>query len=264
MRAGETDPVDAVHRTGRHQQVGEQRANPATGVGDPVGTHLVGVRGKLHLRPEAQRQITSVGVHVLAQEGHLGDARCGQGLHLGHHLTERPAHLGAADGRHDAERTAVVAADLDGHPGLVIGVPLGWQHRREGIGVAADRLLQDLHHRAVFPGLGQELGGPMHVVGSEDHVDVSGPCLDPLPILLGEATGDRHLQARSGLLQGLQVAQGPVEPVVGVLTDAAGVEDDHVGFGLGYGRHHPVSLEQACDSLAVMLVHLAPVGAHGV
>ena len=120
------------------------------------------------------------------------------------------------------------------------------------------------HQLTKLSASGQELGGPMHVVGSEDHVDVSGPCLDPLPILLGEATGDRHLQARSGLLQGLQVAQGPVEPVVGVLTDAAGVEDDHVGFGLGYGRHHPVSLEQACDSLAVMLVHLAPVGAHGV
>ena len=54
----------------------------------------------------------------------------------------------------------------------------------------------------------------------------------------------------------------PVELVVGVLTDAARVEHDDVGRLEIVGRLHAVGDEQARDPLGVVLVHLAPVGAH--
>ena len=57
----------------------------------------------------------------------------------------------------------------------------------------------------------------------------------------------------------LEVTEGPVELVVGILTDAAGVEDDHVGIGDVVDAVHPVGLEQAGDPLRVVLVHLTAV-----
>ena len=72
--------------------------------------------------------------------------------------------------------------------------------------------------------------------------------------------GHDDLAAVLVALPRLQVSEVAVELVVGVLADAAGVEDDHVGVGLGVGAHEAVGLEQAGDPLGVVLVHLAPVG----
>ncbi len=104
----------------------------------------------------------------------------------------------------------------------------------------------------------------MHIVGSKDHVHVARPLLDEIPVLLGETSRHSHLQVGSGLLRRLQVAQSPVEPVVGVLPDAAGVQDDHIGVGLSSSRNHAICFEKASDALAVVLVHLAPVGTQGI
>ena len=77
----------------RPQQVGEQRAAPG--------------------------QVAAVGVDVLAEEGDLGHAPAGQVRDLGDQVVERPADLGPAHRRHDAEGARVVTARLDGHPGRV-------------------------------------------------------------------------------------------------------------------------------------------------
>ncbi len=61
-----------------------------------------------------------------------------------------------------------------------------------------------------------------------------------------------------------KVAEVAVELVVGVLPDAAGVEHDHVGVVEPVGGLHAVGLEQPGEPLRVVLVHLAPVGAHDV
>ena len=262
--AGEPDPSDPVDGTGGGQQVGEQGAGPPGGIVHPGLTGLVDIGRPGVQGPQAQGQVASVGVHVLAEQGDLGDPVGGQGLDLGHHLPERPADLGASYRRHDAEGTAVVAPDLDGDPRLVVGISLGGQRRGEGVGVVADRLLEDLHDRAVGTGLGQEFGGPVHVVGSEDDVDMGGPLLDLVPVLLGEATSDGHLDVGTFGLQGLEVPEGPVELVVGVLPDAAGVQHDDVGLVLRCRRDHAVGFQEPGDPLAVVLVHLAPVGTYGV
>ena len=83
-----------------------------------------------------------------------------------------------------------------------------------------------------------------------------------LAVLLGEAAADRDLQVGPLLLQRLQVAEVAVELVVGVLPDAAGVEHDDVGRVEVVGRLHALGREQSGDPLGVVLVHLAPVGAH--
>ena len=68
-----------------------------------------------------------------------------------------------------------------------------------------------------------------------------------------------------GGLHRAQVAEVAVEPVVGVLPDRAGVEDDDVGGLVGVGRADVAGrLEQPGHPLGVVHVHLAPVGADGV
>src|SRR5660397_48551 len=63
------------------------------------------------------------------------------------------------------------------------------------------------------------------------------------------------------LLERLRPSEVSVELVVGVLTDAARVEDDDVGL-LQVGRRlHPVGHQEAGDALGIVLVHLAAEGA---
>ena len=113
-------------------------------------------------------------------------------------------------------------------------------------------------------GLVEQLGGPVHVVGAEHHVDVRRPLPHQVAVLLGEAAGHHDLEAGALRLERLQVAEGAVQLVVGVLPDAAGVEDDDVRVLGTLGLGQPVGLEEAGDAQRVVLVHLAPEGADGV
>jgi hypothetical protein len=99
---------------------------------------------------------------------------------------------------------------------------------------------------------------------AEHDVDVRRLLAHELAVLLGEAAGDDDLAVGPGILPSLEVPEVAVELVVGVLPNAAGVEDDDVGLGLAVGAREPVDLEQAGDALGVVLVHLAPEGAHDV
>jgi hypothetical protein len=126
-------------------------------------------------------------------------------------------------------------------------------------------LVEDLDHRAPGgPLLADELGRPVDVVGAEHDVDVRCPLDDAVAVLLGQTAPDHDLHVGAALLEGLELAEVAVQLVVGVLPDAAGVEHDHVGVVDARGRAQPVGLEQAGDALGVVLVHLAPEGAHQV
>ena len=59
-------------------------------------------------------------------------------------------------------------------------------------------LLEDLHDRALEPGPLEQVGGVGEVVGAEDDVDVAGPLLDELPVLLGQAAAHCDLEVRAG------------------------------------------------------------------
>ena len=67
-----------------------------------------------------------------------------------------------------------------------------------------------------------------------------------------------------GVDQLLEAPERAVEPLVGVLPDAARVEHHHVGVLHGGGRRQAVGHQQPGEPLGVVLVHLAPEGADEV
>ena len=139
----------------------------------------------------------------------------------------------------------------------MIDVAAGRQRRRVRV-----VLLEDLDERALGPGPGQQLGRVREVVGAEHDVDVRRPLAHELAVLLGEAAAHRDLQIGPRFLQLLEPAEMAVELVVGVLPDAARVQHDDIGGSRSSVGSMPVGDEQPGDPLGVVLVHLAPVGAH--
>ena len=202
---------------GGPQQVGEQRP------------HLHRVVAGL---PGGQLQVTSVAVHVLAEQGDLGDPGGGELLDLGDDVIERPGDLDAAYGRDDAEGAVVVAADLDRDPG-VEGRSRGPPATPTGTctwssSTAASRI--------------SVIGPPARAVRSRS----AARCTLCVPITTSTwpafcRTSSRSFCARHPetddlpvvalRLPGLELAEVAVEPVVGVLPDAARVEHDDVGLG---------------------------------
>ncbi len=247
VRAGVPDPADALHRAHGAQQVGEpgsQRTRPG-------------------LTPGCEGEIPAVAVHVLPQQGDLADALSRQGSHLGHDVARGTGDLATAHRGHDAEGAAVVATDLDGDPAGPRHRPARWQSRGEGGLIGLGDLVDDLDHRgARAPRHLDQLGRPSHVVRAEDHIDVPEALHDGLAVLLGQAPADHDLHLGPGRLEGLEVPEVAVELVVGVLADAAGVEHHHVGVVEAMGGLEAVGGQQTLDALRVVLVHLAPEGAH--
>ena len=235
MRRREADPLDAVDRVERFEQVGE------------AGRVLPGA------------EVATVGVDVLAEHRDLAHAVGRERGDLGDDVAQPAAHLATPHLRHDAEGARVVAADLDRDPRRVRGLAARRQRGRVRL-----VLLEDLDDRPLVARPREQRRGVGQVVGAEHDVDVAGPRHDLVPVLLGEAATDRDLQVGTALLQRLERAEMAVELLVGVLADAAGVEDDDVGVFEAGRRLHPVGREHAGDPLGVVLVHLAPVGADEV
>ena len=151
-------------------------------------------------------------------------------LDLADHVVERAADLAAPHRGHDAERARVVAADLDRDPPGVRHLAARRQRAGERRVVVGRGLLEDLDDRpAGGPLLAEQLGGPTDVVGAEHHVDVGRPLDDEVAVLLGQAPADHDLQVGAIGLERLELPEVAVELVVGVLADAARVEDDDVG-----------------------------------
>ncbi len=201
-------------------------------------------------------QVGAVGVHVLAEEADLEDAGVGEGLDLGDHVADSAAALLAAQLGDDAEGAGVVAADADRHPGRPLARPPG----REGGGEAL-HLVEELGlGGALVAGPAEQDGQAVQVVGAEHDVDPGGALQHPPLVLLGEAAADGDGQAATGFGRG-QVAEGPVQLVVGVLADRAGVEHDQVGVVQPGRRLQALGLQQPGQALGVVLVHLAPEGA---
>src|SRR5205823_15009422 len=95
------------------------------------------------------------------------------------------------------------------------------------------------------------------VVGAEHHVYMRRPTLDEVTILLCQAAGDGDLHLGAVALEGLDLTEMAVELVVGVIADAARVQDDDVGLLHIVGGLHALAIEQTSDPLRVVRVHLA-------
>ena len=124
----------------------------------------------------------------------------------------------------DAEGAGVVAADADGDPRRVRRIPTGRQIGWEGLQSFLDldlRLLLD-------PGTFQQHRQRTDVVSAEHNIDPGRAGEDRVLVLLRQAATHGDLHARAGLLRRQQIAEASIEPVVGVLTHRAGVEDHDV------------------------------------
>ena len=186
MGAGETDPLDSVHRAHGPEQVGEQRAQ----------------RHRLTGLSALPLKIAAVGVDVLAQQSDLGDPAFDELGGLVHQQLQGSADLGAPHRGHDAEGARVVTAHLDGHPRRIRGVAAHRQCGGEAVAVVLDRRFQNFDDGPVGRGSDQ-FRGPMHVVGAEHHVYVVGPLLDQIPVFLGQTAGHRDLHVGALLLEPL-------------------------------------------------------------
>ena len=98
---------------------------------------------------------------------------------------------------------------------------------------------------------------PLRAEHDVDHVAV-GLLEQRVAFLLRHAAGDGDERPAPGLLaEHAQLAEPRIELLLGVLADAAGVDDDDVGVALVVGRLVAGLLQQARHPLGVVDVHLA-------
>ena len=205
-------------------------------------------------------QILAVGVDVLAQQGDVP-------VPLGHQAADfvqddlrLPGALPPTDVGHDAVGAEVVAAVHDAHPRLH---PL-LAHQGDALGDGAGLVgnVEDAPpagHQAV-----EQLREPPEGVGAEDQIHLPVGVLDLLRHvgLLGHAAAHADELAGLGPLGVHQRAQVAQHPLLGVLPDGAGVDDNQVGLRLALGELVPHLAEVAPQPLRVGLVLLAAVGVH--
>ena len=181
-------------------------------------------------------QILAVGIHVLPQQGDVLVAVPDQLLHLPEDVLQLPGALPAPDVGDDAVGAEVVAPVHDGHPGLHLVLA----HHRDALGNGAG-LVGDLEDASPAGEQGVDKLGelPQHV-GAEHQVHVAEGLFDLVGhvLLLGHAAAHADDLVRVAALhvdQGAQVAQ---HPLLRVLPDGAGVQDDDLGLLLLVGEAH--------------------------
>src|SRR5262245_23483244 len=231
MRAGEPDPLQILDLPARTQQCRERPTVP---------------------------EVDAVRVHVLAEQGDLEHALGHERLDLRQDRAGPAVLLPAAQGRNDAKRARVVAADRDRYQGCVRRVAPGRQRRGEHLERLVDLYLGFL----ADPGPPQQPRQRTEVVRAEHNVNPGRAPDDLAAVLLSQAATDRDLHAGVLGLDRGQVTEVAVEPVVRVLPYRAGIEDHDAG-GLALGRTDVArALQQAGQPLGVVDIHLAPVGAN--
>jgi hypothetical protein len=98
-------------------------------------------------------------------------------------------------------------------------------------------------------------------LGADDQVDHVGALEEPASLLLRHASRDRDDGSLAAdPFEALEIPQPRVQLVLGLLSNAAGVDDHHVGIRLVAGPVVSRRLEKPRHPLRVVDVHLAAVG----
>ncbi len=229
MRAGEPDPIDALHLVHRLEQAGEV-------TGGVVRRRVVvhNLPEQLHFPPAAR--------------GGLADFR--DDVSLGPHALV-PPRVG-----YDAEAAEVVAAFDDGHVRLHrIAPPRHPQRKRHiVVGIEIEQL-----SAAALAGLLHEHRQPANRLRADDDIRHARRSLeDGRAFLLRHAAGDRDNRVVAMLRRQLaKLAQPRVQLLLGALADAASVDHDHVGVGGLRGGFEAGLLQEPRHPLGVVEVHLA-------
>ena len=123
---------------------------------------------------------------------------------------------------------------------------------------------KNLCDRPVLGGPRQQLIGAMNIVGSHHNVDPWGASLHNVFVLLRQATTNNNASAILGVFPCLEMTQGAVQLVVGILSNATGVQHNDISVSVIFGARHSIGLQEPCDSFGVVFVHLTPKGAHDI
>ena len=200
------------------------------------------------------KEVTTVGVNVLAQQRNLTHALTHQTCHLVDNLLEGTALLTTTDVRHDAVRAEVVAARHDGHPSVILRLAV--PRHTHGVGILM--LIRADMALAIQKRLGDKLGHVSNRMRTKNHVDVIDVGEQALAIALGDAAahGDHTLsrRRRRKALTGITLT---VQARIGSLANTARHKHDNIGM-LRIERHKTaIGIEQTTHALGVVLVHLA-------
>ena len=103
----------------------------------------------------------------------------------------------------------------------------------------------------------EELGKLVHLTGAERDVDEREASEHLLLDGLRPAPADADDDVGPLALEPLRLAEVGDEPVVGLLADRAGVEEDEIGVSARRRLGVAERLEHALHALGVVLVHLA-------
>lgn len=241
--------ADRVHlRHGAHDRVGEI---VRVGTGE---AHSANAGHGSH-RAEQRREIrfpVVVRVHGLAQQHDLRHALRGQGLDLADDVRQAPAPLGAPRHRHDAVRAPVVAPALDGNPGLH-PVESAWRE----VLVMLLEVEAGLDRPLTGAGPFQERRQRPIAVGTDHETDV--------PRLLQQRCAEalrhapRHAHRGRRLHHALELPEAAEHPLLGVIADRAGVEQDDVRLVRRRRLGVSARRQPAEHELGIAEVHLAAV-----
>src|SRR5262249_40858505 len=184
---------------------------------------------------------------------------------LGGDLLGVAALLRTADAGNDAVGAELVAADHDADVGLKAVGP----QRRVAERVVALEAAFDLRARGLFPiqtegelrltalfHRGDEFRQLSELSGTANDVHVRRSVEDVLLIFLRHAAEDADDLVGVALLVSAEPAESAVDFLLGVLADAAGVEEDDVGLSRLVGQDVALPAQRTDDQLAVEDVHL--------
>ena len=210
-------------------------------------------------RPNRPQQVAEavfaveVGVHRLAQQRYLAHAFGHHLLGFAHDIGQLPAAFGAARGRHDAVRTAVVAATLHRDPRLDLV-----EATRGEVFVVLLHVEGGVHGALAVARFGHELGECAIPVGAHDEAHMLRPVQQLRPQSLRHTAGDTD--HTSLLHRSLEFTQPPDHPLLRVITNGAGVEQDHIRIVRRIDRAVAFCRQFAEHELGVAHVHLTTVG----
>ncbi len=182
-----------------------------------------------------------IGVDVLSDQRDLADARSCQILHLRHDRCDRPRGFGAARIGHNAERTKLVTAFLDGDKGRdAAGVNCRSRSRRKVNKFVLDGEL-GIYHLGAACGLRQQRRKPVVALRPDHHINHWGAAHDLLAFSLGHAACHRDNEVTAGprclALELTDAAKFRINLFGSLFADMTGVEDDEIGV-LESARFH--------------------------
>jgi len=222
------------------------------------------------------RHVLSVGVHRLAQQGHLARAAARQPLDLLKDLGRRAASLAAPCIRHDAEGAELVAAVHDGHmrlqlrraldvsqrhvrhDGAFAGRQIEGRKRGNVLPLEPGLLLQRLPHRT--PGLADLRDHPRQrrdIAGADHQVDVRSAPSYLLALHLRHAAAHSDDHPRPVALKLLELAQLAPDLLLRFGPHGAGVQQDDVGARGGMRLMIAKLLHIEAHLFGVLFIHLA-------